>query len=47
MVLTKCIGLGVLCRELYSSVVYSYVSGSGSISSVGKGRTNLSAVVNL
>ena len=29
-------GLGVSCRILYSFVVYLYVSGSGSISSVGK-----------
>ena len=29
-------GVGVLCRNLYSCVVYLYVSGSGSITSVGK-----------
>ena len=39
--------LGVSCRNLYSVVVYLYVNGSGSITSVGKGRANLSAVVYL
>ena len=47
MVLTKCFGVGVSCRNLYSVVVYVYVSGSGSITSVGKERANLSAVVYL
>ena len=32
---------------LYSFVVYLYVNGSGSITSVGKERANLSAVVYL
>ena len=32
---------------LYSFVVYLYVNGSGSITSVGEGRANLSAVVYL
>ena len=40
-------GVGVLCRNLYSFVVYLYVNGSGSITSVGEERTNLSAVVYL
>ena len=35
MVLTKCFGVGVSCRILYSFVVYLYVSRSGSITSVG------------
>ena len=40
-------GVGVSCRNLYSFVVYLYVSGSGSITSVGDERANLSAVVYL
>ena len=36
MVPTKCFGVGVSCRKLYSFVVYLYVYGSGSITSVGK-----------
>ena len=47
MVLTKCFGVDVSCRNLYSFVVYSYVSCSGSISSFGEERANLSAVVYL
>ena len=39
--------LGVSCRYLYSFVVYLYVSDSGSITSVGEERVNLSAVVYL
>ena len=39
--------LRVSCRYLYSFVVYLYVSGSGSITSVGEERANLSAVVYL
>ena len=35
------------CRYLYSFIVYLYVNGSGSISSVGEERAHLSAVVNL
>ena len=35
------------CRKLYSFVVYLYVNGSGSITSVGEERANLSAVVYL
>ena len=31
-------GLGVSCRYFYSFVVYLYVSGSGSITSVGEER---------
>ena len=34
-----------MCRNLYSFVVYLYVNGSGSITSVGEERANLSAVV--
>ena len=40
-------GVGVSCRNLYSFVVYLYVNGSESITSVGEERANLSAVVNL
>ena len=40
-------GVGVSCRNLYSFAVYLYVSGSGSITSVGEERANLSAVVYL
>ena len=39
--------MGVSCRDLYYFVVYLYISGSGSITSVGKERANLSAVVYL
>ena len=38
---------GVLCRNLYSFVAYLYVNGSGSITSVGDERANLSAIVYL
>ena len=38
-------GVGVSCRNLYYFVVYLYVNGSGSITSVGEERANLSAVV--
>ena len=34
------IGVGVSCRNLYSFVVYLYVSGSGSLTSVGEERAN-------
>ena len=37
-------GVGVSCRKLYSFVVYLYVNGSVSITSVGEERANLSAV---
>ena len=47
MVPTKCFGVGVSCRKLYSFVVYLYVNSSGSITSVGEERANLSAVVYL
>ena len=40
-------GVGVSCRNLYSFVVYLYVNGSGSITSVGEERANLSALVYL
>ena len=39
--------MGVSCRNLYSYVVYLFVSGSGSITSVGEERANLYAVVYL
>ena len=42
-----CLSVGVSCRNLYSFVVYLYVNGSGSITSVGEVRANLSAVVYL
>ena len=35
MILTKCFGVGVSCRNLYSFVDYLYVNGSGSTTSVG------------
>ena len=44
---TNVFGVGVLCRNLYYFVVYSYVNGSGSFTSVGEERANLSAVVYL
>ena len=44
---TKFFGIGVSCCKLYSFVVYLYVNGSGSITSVGEERANLSAVVYL
>ena len=34
-----------MCRNLYSFVVYLYLSGSGSITSVGEQKANLSADV--
>ena len=37
--------MGVSCRSLYSFVIYLYVNGSGSITSVGEERANLSAVL--
>ena len=40
-------GVGVSCRILYSIVSYVYVSCSGSITSVGEERANLSAIVYL
>ena len=40
-------GVGVSCRNLYSFVDNLYVNGSGSITSVGEERANLSAVVYL
>ena len=41
------IGVGVSCRNMYFFVVCLYVTGSGSITSVGEERANLSAVVYL
>ena len=38
-------GVGVSCRILYSTASYLYVSCSGSITSVGEERANLSAIV--
>ena len=40
-------GVGVSCRILYSIVSKLYVSFSGSITSVGEERANLSAIVYL
>ena len=40
-------GVGVSCRILYSIVSYLYVSCSGSITSVGEERANVSAIVYL
>ena len=40
-------GVGVSCRILYSIFSYFYVSCSGSITSVGAERTNLSTIVYL
>ena len=40
-------GVGVSCRNLYTFVVYLYVNGSGSITSVGEERASLSDVVYL
>ena len=40
-------GVGVSCRKLYSFVVYLYVDGRGSITSVGEERAYLSGVVYL
>ena len=40
-------GVGVSCRNLYYCVVYLYVNGSGSITSIGEERAYLSAVVYL
>ena len=40
-------GVGVPCPILYSFVGYLYVSGSGSITSVGEERASLSAIVYL
>ena len=45
--LVNVFGVGVSCRNLYSFVVYLYANGSGSITSVGEERANLSAVVYL
>ena len=39
--------MAVSCRKLYSFVVYLFVNGSGSITSVGEERANLSAAVYL
>ena len=40
-------GVGVSCRILYSIVSHLYVNCSGSITSVGEERANLSAIVYL
>ena len=40
-------GVGVLCRILYSIFSYLYVICSGSITSVGEERANLSAIAYL
>ena len=38
-------GVGVSCRMLYSSVGYLYVSGSGSITSIGEEIASVSDIV--
>ena len=40
-------GVDVSCHILYSFFVYLYVSGGGSITSVGEERANCSAIVYL
>ena len=40
-------GVGFSCRILYCFVGYLYVSGRGSVTSVGEERANLSAAVYL
>ena len=40
-------GVGVSCRILYCFVGHLYVSGNGSVTSVGGERANLSAIVYL
>ena len=45
--LLNVLGVGVSCRKLYSFVVYLYINDSGSITSIGEERANLSAVVYL
>ena len=48
MILAYVSGVGVSCRILYSVVGYLiYVRCSGSVTSVGEGRANLSAAVYL
>ena len=47
MILLNVFGVGVSCCILYSFVVYLYVSGSGSTTSVGEERAYFSAVVYL
>ena len=47
MILHNVFEVGASCRNLYYFVVYFYVSGSGSITSVGEERANLSAGVYL
>ena len=47
MIPTKCFWSRCFVSYLYSFVVYLYVNGSGSITSVGEERANLSAVVYL
>ena len=47
MLLHTVFGVGFTCRILYSFVGYLYVSCSGSITSVGEERANLSAIVYL
>ena len=47
MVFLNVFEVGVSCLFLYYFVVYLYVNGSGTITSVGEERANLSAVVYL
>ena len=44
---TYAFGVCVSCRSLHSFVVYLYINRSGSITSVGQERANLSALVYL
>ena len=45
VVLINVFGVGVSCRNLNSFVVYLYVNGSGSITSVGEGRFCLPVIM--
>ena len=47
VILTYVFGVGVSCRILYSIDRHFYVSCSGSITSVGEERANLSAILDL
>ena len=45
--MSVCFGVGVSCRILYSFVSYLYEGCSGSITSVGEEKANLSAIAYL
>ena len=47
VILTKCFRVGVSCRNLFSFVVYLYVNGSGSTTSVREERASLTTVIYL